>query len=99
MPPPAPPPPPQKTFPFTHSSLAPPTRKLAARSLSVYEVIHEAPVVQAMNNNISLDKSACMHCTMSSRENNCVIHGHWMIQRTHPPFKQLGPVGYSYLFR
>ena len=65
--------------------------------VSVYEVIHEAPVVQAMNNNISLDRIVCIHCTMSSRENNCVIH--WMIQRTYPPFKQLGPVGYSYLFR
>ena len=34
-------------------------------------------------------------------KSNCAIH--WIhqriIQRTHPPFKQLGPVGFSYLFR
>ena len=42
--------------------------------VSVYEVIPEAPVVQSMNNNISLDKSVSMHCTMSTRESNCAIH-------------------------
>ena len=37
------PPPPQKKkiFSFTHSSLAPPTRKLAARSLNVYEQLSD----------------------------------------------------------